>query len=75
MNEGSKTPDDEQRERGEIPEEGYNVLICTDCGREFILTNAARQYMAEIGYTEDPRVCSFCYLQRKAAQIDKNSDA
>jgi len=44
------------------------VLICCECGEEFVFTAAAQQYFAERGYTEDPRRCKACYTQLKKSQ-------
>lgn len=41
------------------------VLICADCGEEFVFTVQAQQYFAEKGYTEDPKLCKACYMHRK----------
>jgi hypothetical protein len=41
------------------------ILICADCGEEFVFTVAAQEYFAEKGYTEDPKLCKYCYMQRK----------
>ena len=41
------------------------ILICADCGEEFVFTVAAQEYFAEKGYTEDPKLCKCCYMQRK----------
>ena len=41
------------------------ILICADCHEEFVFTVAAQEYFAEKGYTEDPKLCKSCYMQRK----------
>lgn len=41
------------------------ILICADCGEEFVFTIAAQEYFAEKGYTEDPKLCKSCYMQKK----------
>ena len=41
------------------------ILICADCEEEFVFTVAAQEYFAEKGYTEDPKLCKSCYMQRK----------
>ena len=41
------------------------ILICADCHEEFVFTVAAQEYIAEKGYTEDPKLCKSCYMQRK----------
>ena len=44
------------------------VLICCECGEEFVFTAAAQQYFAERGYAEDPKRCKACYTQLKKSQ-------
>ena len=48
-------------------ESGFEVkiLICAECGEEFVFTVAAQEYFAEKGYTEDPKLCKTCYMHRK----------
>jgi len=41
------------------------ILICAECGEEFVFTVGAQEYFAEKGYTEDPKLCKSCYMQRK----------
>ena len=55
------------RQRGDIMDSGFEIkiLICADCGEEFVFTVAAQEYFAEKGYTEDPKLCKSCYMQRK----------
>ncbi|MEW5795750.1 MAG: zinc-ribbon domain containing protein [Candidatus Zixiibacteriota bacterium] len=50
--------------------EGFEprVLICCECGEEFVFTAAAQQYFAERGYTEDPKRCKACYTHFKKSQ-------
>ena len=53
------------------------ILICADCGEEFVFTVAAQEYFAEKGYTEDPKLCKTCYMQRKREKksYDRNGHA
>ena len=44
------------------------VLVCCECGEEFVFTVAAQEYFAERGYTEDPKRCKACYTQFKKSQ-------
>jgi hypothetical protein len=48
-------------------ESGYStkILICADCGEEFVFTVQAQEYFAEKGYTEDPKLGKACYMLRK----------
>jgi len=41
------------------------ILICADCNEEFVFTVGAQEYFAEKGYTEDPKLCKSCYMNRK----------
>jgi len=41
------------------------ILRCVECGEEFVFTVDAQEYFAERGYTEDPKRCKHCYVQRK----------
>ena len=47
------------------------VLVCVECGEEFVFTINAQQYFVERGYTEDPKRCKHCYMQHKR---DKRSN-
>jgi hypothetical protein len=44
------------------------ILICRECGQEFVFTGAAQQYFAEKGYTEDPKRCKSCHTKYKKSQ-------
>jgi len=44
------------------------ILICVECGQEFIFTVAAQQYFAERGYREDPKRCKTCHTKYKKSQ-------
>jgi hypothetical protein len=41
------------------------ILICVECGQEFVFTINAQEYFAERGYTEDPKRCKHCYMKHK----------
>ena len=41
------------------------ILICVECGQEFVFTANAQEYFAEKGYTEDPKRCKHCYMKHK----------
>ncbi|MCK4858183.1 MAG: zinc-ribbon domain-containing protein [candidate division Zixibacteria bacterium] len=41
------------------------ILVCVDCGEEFVFTISAQEYFAQKGFTEDPRRCKSCYLKLK----------
>ena len=44
------------------------VLICSDCGEEFVFTAAAQQYFIERGFTDDPKRCKSCHTGYKRNQ-------
>jgi hypothetical protein len=48
----------------------HKILICVDCGEEFIFTIGAQEYFAEKGYTEDPKRCKHCYMIHKRGKKD-----
>ncbi len=41
------------------------ILICVECGEEFVFTVNAQEYFAERGYSEDPKRCKHCYVNHK----------
>ncbi len=41
------------------------VLICQDCGREFIWTAGEQEFYAERGFTNEPKRCKECRNARK----------
>jgi len=41
------------------------ILICVECGQEFVFTISAQEYFAERGFTEDPKRCKHCYMIHK----------
>jgi hypothetical protein len=44
------------------------ILICCECGEEFVFTGAAQAYFAERGYMEDPKRCKSCHTKYKKSQ-------
>lgn len=48
------------------------ILVCVECGQEFVFTGDAQAYFAERGYTEDPRRCKSCHTKYKKLQRDNN---
>ena len=56
-------------------EDGFQVkiLVCCECGEEFVFTVQAQQYFAERGYTEDPKRCKCCHTRFKKAQREGNN--
>ena len=53
--------------------EGFEarVLICSECGEEFVFTVEAQQYFAERGYSEDPKRCKTCHTKFKKLQREQ----
>ncbi|MGD8922118.1 MAG: zinc-ribbon domain containing protein [Candidatus Zixiibacteriota bacterium] len=47
------------------------VLICAECGEEFVFTIEAQQYFAERGYTDDPKRCKTCHTRFKKLQREQ----
>ena len=47
------------------------ILICCDCGEEFVFTVKAQEYFAERGYNEDPKRCKTCYTNYKKGQREQ----
>ena len=47
------------------------ILVCAECGEEFVFTAEAQQYFAERGYTDDPKRCKSCHTQFKKAQREQ----
>ena len=44
------------------------VLVCADCGREFIWTAGEQEFYAERGFTNEPKRCPECRKARKTAR-------
>lgn len=51
-----------------MPELKLRVVICCECGEEFVFTVEAQQYFAERGYKDDPRRCKSCHTKFKKSQ-------
>ncbi|MCK5126531.1 MAG: zinc-ribbon domain containing protein [candidate division Zixibacteria bacterium] len=54
------------------------ILLCAECKEEFVFTIQAQEYFAEKGYTEDPKLCKACYMQKKRdkrynSRVDDNT--
>ncbi len=41
------------------------VLVCKDCGQEFIFTVSEQEFFAEKGFTNDPLRCLDCRAARR----------
>jgi len=57
--------------------QGPKILICVECGQEFVFTTNAQEYFAEKGYTEDPKRCKHCYMihKREKRVISSSTEA
>ena len=43
------------------------VLVCKDCGNEFVFTAGEQEFYAEKGFQNEPQRCPECRAARKAA--------
>jgi len=50
------------------------VLICTDCGEEFVFTVDAQEYFLRKGFTEEPKRCKNCYTQLKKLKREQQKE-
>ncbi|ARP50336.1 MULTISPECIES: zinc-ribbon domain containing protein [Caproicibacterium] len=41
------------------------VLICKDCGKEFVFTAAEQEFYAAKGFTNEPKRCKECREKRR----------
>lgn len=41
------------------------VLVCQDCGREFVFTAGEQEFYAEKGFVNEPKRCKECRDSRK----------
>ena len=51
-----------------------SILICVDCGEEFVFTASAQQYFAERGFLEPPKRCKFCYNEYRSGESSQGDD-
>jgi hypothetical protein len=47
------------------------ILVCIDCGEEFVFTASAQAYFNEKGFTEDPKRCRTCYMKVKRSKENR----
>lgn len=50
------------------------VLVCADCGKEFIWTAGEQEFYAERGFQNEPRRCPECRKGRKNARSSQNGE-
>ncbi len=48
------------------------VLICRDCGAEFVFTAGEQQFYAEKGFQNEPVRCKACRDAKKASRGDRS---
>jgi len=41
------------------------ILVCVECGEEFVFTAQAQEYFREKGYNRPPKRCRTCHLKIK----------
>lgn len=46
------------------------VLVCKDCGQEFIFSVSEQEFFAEKGFTNDPMRCLDCRAARRRKSRD-----
>ncbi len=43
----------------------HRILICEECGEEFVFTIAAQQYFKQRGFHQSPKRCKACHTKYK----------
>lgn len=43
------------------------ILVCKDCGNEFVFTAGEQEFYAEKGFVNEPQRCKECRIARKNA--------
>ncbi|HEX9750554.1 MAG TPA: zinc-ribbon domain containing protein [candidate division Zixibacteria bacterium] len=46
-------------------ERKHQILICKECGEEFVFPVSAQDYFAERGYQKNPKRCKSCHSKYK----------
>jgi len=60
------------------PEEDFSnsILVCVDCGEEFVFTASAQKYFADRGFIDPPKRCKSCYNDfRRTDESDTEEQA
>ncbi len=52
----------------------YKVLVCMDCGEEFVSTASAQAYFENKGLKYVPKRCRFCHIEAKKQQRTTEPD-
>ena len=47
------------------------ILICVDCGEEFVFPVSAQEYFEERGYANNPKRCKSCHSHIKIKRDSK----
>ena len=50
------------------------ILVCKDCGADFVFTEGEQQFYAEKGFDNEPQRCPDCRKARKAARRNFNQN-
>ncbi len=50
------------------------VLVCRDCGAEFVFTAGEQQFYAEKGFQNEPQRCKICRDAKKATRGGERSE-
>lgn len=51
------------------------VLVCKECGAEFIFTASEQEFYAEKGFTNEPGRCPVCRSARKTRGSNSNNNS
>ena len=46
----------------------HRILICVDCGEEFVFTASAQEYFEDRGFQHSPKRCKSCHSKHKRDQ-------
>jgi hypothetical protein len=46
-------------------ERKHQILICVDCGEEFVFPVSAQEYFEEQGFHQSPKRCKNCHGKHK----------
>ncbi len=49
------------------------ILVCRDCGNEFVFTAGEQEFYAQKGFLNDPVRCPACRRARKQARIESTN--
>lgn len=49
------------------------VLVCSDCGEDFVFTAGEQEFYAEKGFENEPKRCKNCRQNRRARSNDRGN--